>query len=72
MPQKINFVAIALDTYRKVTAMGVEHDKARDYAIDSVGLSGSEQTALDEEIAIDAVRDGAERERGIGSWDCDA
>jgi hypothetical protein len=70
MSQKPNLVALALETYRKAIAKGAEHDKARDCAIDSFGLTGSEQTGLDEEIAIDKARrdDGAERERGIGSW----
>ena len=56
----MNRVALALDFYRRVMAKAqkpASTDALRDIAIDEYGLSGSEQTELDEEIAIDRRRD---------------
>ena len=58
----MNRVALALDFYRKAMVdkrhkiSDVVKKRARDAAVDEYGLSGSEQTGLDEEIAIDEQR----------------
>jgi hypothetical protein len=55
----MNRIALALALYRKLMRnpkkpASYTAEMARECAIDEYGLSGSEQTGLDEEIAIDA------------------